>query len=58
MAWKEDRTQSRRERGELAEMQHNEITGTVVDTAIGIHRRFGPGLFESLYRKLLAYELR
>ena len=39
-------------------MQHNEITGTVVDTAIDIHRRLGPGLFESVYRKVLAYELR
>ena len=39
-------------------MQHNEITGTVVDTAIDIHRRLGPGLFESVYRKVLAYGLR
>ena len=39
-------------------MQHNEITGTVVEVAIDIHRRLGPGLFESVYRKVLAYELR
>jgi len=39
-------------------MQINEITGAVIDTAIAIHRRLGPGLLESVYRKVLAYELR
>ncbi len=39
-------------------MRHNEITGTVIDTAMNIHRKLGPGLFESVYRKVLAYELR
>jgi len=39
-------------------MRHNEITGTIVDAAIDIHRRLGPGLLESVYRKVLAYELR
>jgi GxxExxY protein len=39
-------------------MQYNEITGTVIDTAINIHRKLGPGLFESVYRKVLGYELR
>ena len=38
-------------------MQHNEITGAIIDTAIDIHRRLGPGLLESVYRKVLAYEL-
>jgi GxxExxY protein len=37
---------------------HNEITGIIVDTAIDLHRRLGPGLLESVYRKVLAYELR
>ena len=36
----------------------NEITGAIVDTAIEIHKRLGPGLLESVYRKVLAYELR
>ena len=39
-------------------MQHNEVTAAIIDTAIEIHRRLGPGLLESVYRKILAYELR
>jgi len=39
-------------------MTLNEITGAIIETAIEIHRRLGPGLLESVYRKILAYELR
>ncbi len=39
-------------------MQHNEITSAVIEVAIDIHRRLGPGLLESVYRKILAHELR
>ena len=39
-------------------MRHNEITGMILETAIDIHRRLGPGLLESVYQKVLAYELR
>ena len=39
-------------------MQLNEITAAIIDTAMEIHRRLGPGLLESVYRKILAYELR
>jgi GxxExxY protein len=39
-------------------MNHNEITGAVIDRALYIHRELGPGLLESVYRKVLAYELR
>ncbi|SRR6266852_3332632 len=39
-------------------MKPNEITAIIIDTAIGIHRRLGPGLLESVYRAVLAYELR
>jgi GxxExxY protein len=39
-------------------MRINEITGAIIETAIEIHRRLGPGLLESVYRKILAYELR
>ena len=35
----------------------NEITGIIVDSALKIHRRFGPGLLESVCQKLLAREL-
>lgn len=36
----------------------NEITGAIIETSIEIHRRLGPGLLESVYRKILAHELR
>jgi len=39
-------------------MTHNEITGAVIETAIEIHKQLGSGLLESVYRKVLAYELR
>ena len=35
----------------------DEITGTIVDAAIKIHREFGPGLLESVYEKILMAEL-
>jgi GxxExxY protein len=39
-------------------VEHNEITGIIIDVAMNIHRRLGPGLLESVYQKVLAYELR
>ena len=39
-------------------MQHNEVSAAIVDTAIDVHCRLGPGLLESVYRKVLAHELR
>jgi GxxExxY protein len=39
-------------------VQINDITGAIIELAIEIHRRLGPGLLESVYRKILAYELR
>lgn len=38
-------------------MQENEITGIILDCCIQIHRELGPGLFESIYEEILAYEL-
>ncbi len=38
-------------------MTHNELTGLIVDVALDIHRRLGPGLLESVYLHVLAYEL-
>ena len=35
----------------------NEITGSVIDAAIEIHRALGPGLLESAYEELLSGEL-
>ena len=39
-------------------MNENEISRIVVDCAIRLHRDLGPGLFESVYEVLLAYELK
>jgi GxxExxY protein len=38
-------------------MHENEISGEIVDAAYKIHRRIGPGLFESVYERVLRYEL-
>ena len=39
-------------------MELNEITGQIVDAAMKVHTRLGPGLLESAYEVCLAYELR
>lgn len=38
-------------------MTENEIGKIVVDCAVHLHKELGPGLFESVYEVLLAYEL-
>ncbi|MEQ1640467.1 MAG: GxxExxY protein [Novosphingobium sp.] len=38
-------------------MKIDEVSAIVVDEAIGIHREFGPGLFESVYESVLAGRL-
>ena len=38
-------------------MTDNEITGDILDAAIKVHRRFGPGMLESVYERLLEAEL-
>ncbi len=35
----------------------NEISGAIVDSALTIHRYFGPGLLESIYEECLIIEL-
>jgi GxxExxY protein len=35
----------------------NIISGQIVDAAIHVHSRLGPGLLESVYETVLAYEL-
>ena len=39
-------------------MLENEISGLVIDVSIGIHKVLEPGLLESVYQRILAYELR
>lgn len=38
-------------------MKENVITGDILNICIQIHRDLGPGLFESIYEAVLAYEL-
>jgi GxxExxY protein len=35
----------------------NEVTDTIIRSAIAVHRELGPGLLESTYEKCLAFEL-
>ena len=39
-------------------MHINAITAEIIDAAIKVHRRLGPGLLESAYKACLAFELR
>ena len=39
-------------------MTENEVSKVVVDAALTVHRALGPGLLESEYEVVLAYELR
>jgi GxxExxY protein len=38
-------------------MDLNDLSHSVIGSAIEVHRRLGPGLLESVYRTCLAYEL-
>jgi len=38
-------------------MDINDITGTIINCAIGVHKELGPGLLESSYEECLFYEL-
>ena len=42
----------------VTEEELNRLTGAIVDAAIDVHRRLGPGLLESVYQAVLAHELR
>ncbi|MBR1837745.1 MAG: GxxExxY protein [Kiritimatiellae bacterium] len=37
--------------------KENDITADILDAAIKVHRRFGPGMLESVYERLLEAEL-
>ena len=39
-------------------MTENELAKQIVDIAFKIHTAFGPGLLESVYETIMAYELR
>ena len=38
-------------------MTENELSGIIVNTSFKIHSQLGPGLLESIYEEILAYEL-
>jgi GxxExxY protein len=38
-------------------MEINEVTAQIIDASIKIHSKLGPGLFESVYEEIVAYEL-
>lgn len=38
-------------------MHENEISGIILDACIKVHKAMGPGLLESVYEEILAYEL-
>jgi GxxExxY protein len=40
------------------ELHENEIAKIIVDAALHVHKTLGPGLLESVYEVVLAYELR
>ncbi len=39
-------------------MDENEISKIIVDSCYKVHKKLGPGLLESVYEEVLAYELR
>jgi GxxExxY protein len=41
----------------LKEIVENQIASSVLDAAFRVHNRLGPGLLESVYKAVLAYEL-
>ena len=38
-------------------MTENEISKVILDSAFSVHKELGPGLLESVYEVVLAYEL-
>jgi GxxExxY protein len=54
------KTQRGRKDAKKAEgtMAENEVATQIVDAAFKVHSALGPGLFESVYERVLAYELR
>ena len=38
-------------------MKENEISDSILDCCFKVHKNLGPGLFESVYEEILAYEM-
>ena len=39
-------------------VDYDAITGVIIDTALAVHRRLGPGLLESVYALVLEFQLK
>jgi len=39
-------------------MNENAVARTIVDVALGLHKKIGPGVFETVYEVILAHEPR
>jgi iron complex transport system substrate-binding protein len=50
-------TQKRRRAETQMSQELNTISGIIVDAGFHIHRKLGPGLFESVYHTVLAHDL-
>ena len=50
--------QRRREELDVKEDDIRQITGDIIDSAMKIHKMFGPGMLESVYERILAIELK
>ena len=46
-------TQRRREELNVKEDDVRQITGDIIDSAMRIHKMFGPGMLESVYERML-----
>ena len=42
----------------MSKLEINEITGLIIKAALKVHTILGPGLFEQVYQRSLAIELR
>lgn len=52
------RFERRREELDVKEDDIRQITGDIIDSAMKIHKMFGPGMLESVYERILAIELK
>lgn len=55
---REEPTTQPSDSAERARSLHQEITGSIIGSAIDVHKALGPGLRETAYVSCLAYELR
>lgn len=39
-------------------MKENELSGIIINECFNIHKKLGPGLYESVYEEILSYQLK